>query len=214
MKLNYQIEMERMIAALPDNGVRPRLLLHACCAPCSSAVLERLTPVFDIEVFYYNPNIEPEAELNRRIAELQRLIDVMPKAGAVTLQTGSYDNERFHERVRGLEDVPEGGARCAVCFRMRLEETARRAAAGGFDYCATTLTISPLKDAQRLNAIGSACAREYGVAWLYSDFKKKDGYRRSCALSAQYGLYRQDYCGCVYSLMERRAKASATGTSI
>jgi len=199
MKINYQLEMERELARIAASGTRPRLLLHSCCAPCSSAVLERLTGAFDIAVFYYNPNIAPAEEFERRAAEQRRLIEAMPKAGSIEFIPGRYDPEAFYAACRGHEDDPEGGERCARCFRLRLSEAARQAAARGDDYFTTTLTISPLKDAQRLNAIGLEVSAESGVAWLPSDFKKRDGYRRSCELSEQYGLYRQDYCGCVFS---------------
>lgn len=203
MKINYQIEMERQIAEIAKAGVRPRLLLHSCCAPCSSFVLERLTDVFDISVYYYNPNIAPKAEFLRRVEEQRRLIEQLPHVNRIDLIQGEYDDRAFYELARGHEGDPEGGERCTACFRLRLGSTARVAAEGGFDYFTTTLSISPLKDAQRLNAIGADFARQVGVPYLFSDFKKKNGYNRSCELSAQYGLYRQDYCGCIYSRMER-----------
>jgi len=209
MKVNYQIEMERELARIEKDGRRPRLLIHSCCAPCSSYVLERLTPVFDIAVYFYNPNIAPEAEFLRRVDEQRRLIAEMPHAGRIELIQGTYDAEAFYELARGLESVPEGGERCTRCFRLRLSRAAREAAERGFDYFTTTLTISPLKDAQRLNAIGAELSAQTGVPWLYSDFKKKNGYKRSCELSAQYDLYRQDYCGCVYSKLERDRRVSA-----
>lgn len=199
MKINHQIEMERELARIAASGVRPRLLLHSCCAPCSSHVLECLNPAMDIAVFYYNPNIAPAAEFERRAAEQARLAAAMPHAGSIEVLRGPYEPERFYEAVRGHEDDPEGGARCKICFRLRLRETALLALQRGDDYFTTTLTISPLKDAQLLNAIGRALSDETGVKWLPADFKKKNGYRRSCELSAQYGLYRQDYCGCVFS---------------
>lgn len=199
MKVNYQIEMERELRRIAGSGGRPRLLLHACCAPCSSAVLERLTPVFDITAFYYNPNIAPESEFLHRADELRRLIAELPHENAIDMIQGNYDWDRFRALSRGLEDAPEGGERCERCFRLRLGRTAAVAAEGGFDYFTTTLSISPLKDAQLLNAIGAELAQQYGVRYLFSDFKKKDGYRRSCALSAEYGLYRQNYCGCPFS---------------
>lgn len=203
MKVNYQIEMERELARIRRDGRRPRLLLHSCCAPCSSAVLEQLTKVFDLTVFFYNPNIAPEEEFLHRVEEQRRLIGEMPHDGSIELVQGEYDDEVFHALAKGLEEVPEGGERCTRCFRLRLGRTAQMAAEGGFDYFTTTLSISPLKDAQRLNAIGAEFAEQFGVAYLFSDFKKKNGYKRSCELSAEYGLYRQDYCGCVYSKMER-----------
>ena len=199
MKINYQLEMERELRRISERGSRPRLLLHSCCAPCSSYVLECLSPVFDMGVFYYNPNIAPAAEFERRAEEQARLIAEMPHEGVIEFVRGHYDSNAFYEAVRGHEDDPEGGARCALCFRLRLRETACQAARRGDDYFTTTLSISPLKDAQILNAIGLELAGEIGVKWLPADFKKKDGYRRSCELSAQYGLYRQDFCGCVFS---------------
>lgn len=201
MKINYQLAMEQELKHLA--GRRPRLLLHSCCAPCSSAVLERLTEAFEISVFYYNPNIAPEAEFLRRMEEQARLIERLPHTGKIKLIRGEYDFEAFEALSKGLEEAPEGGERCTRCFRLRLGKTAQRAAEGGFDYFTTTLSISPLKDAQRLNAIGEEFAQQFGVPYLFSDFKKKNGYKRSCELSAEYGLYRQDYCGCVYSRLER-----------
>ena len=203
MKINYQIEMERELARIQADGRRPRLLLHSCCAPCSSFVLERLMNVFDLTVFYYNPNIAPREEFLRRVEEQQRLIDAMPHERPIDLIQGEYDDRAFYELARGHEQDPEGGERCTACFRLRLGKTAEVAVQGGFDYFTTTLSISPLKDAQRLNAIGAALSAETGVPYLFSDFKKRNGYKRSCELSAQYGLYRQDYCGCIYSRMER-----------
>lgn len=204
-KINYQLEMEREIERLKAAGSRPLLALHSCCAPCSSAVLERLHEAFELAVFYYNPNISPEAEFRHRVQEQARLIAQMPLSADVRLVEGEYDPENFYARVRGYEDAPEGGERCGICFEMRLRKTAEFARSIGAQYFTTTLSISPLKDAARLNAIGAALAEEFGVKYLFSDFKKKDGYRRSCALSEQYGLYRQDFCGCVFSKMEREA---------
>ena len=199
MKRNYQIELERELQRIEASGRRPSLLLHSCCAPCSSYVLEYLSRTFDITVFYYNPNIAPAEEFERRVAEQIRLARELPHAGRIDVIRGEYDPQVFYDAVRGHEDDPEGGARCALCFRLRLAEAARLARERGDDYFTTTLTISPLKDAQRLNAIGMALSAETGVPWLPCDFKKKNGYRRSCELSEQYGLYRQDYCGCVFS---------------
>jgi predicted adenine nucleotide alpha hydrolase (AANH) superfamily ATPase len=200
-KINYNLEMEREIARL--NGRRPRLLLHSCCAPCSSAVLERLTEAFDITVLFYNPNIAPEEEFRRRAEEQARLIAQIPHAGAMEMVCGDYDEEAFLAVAKGHEDDPEGGERCTRCFRLRLGKTAVTARDQGFEYFTTTLSISPLKDAQRLNAIGGELAEQFGVKYLFSDFKKKNGYKRSCEMSAEYDLYRQDYCGCIFSKMER-----------
>ena len=196
-KRNYQRELDDLIAALDR---RPRLLLHCCCAPCSSYVLEYLASHFDITTFYYNPNISPEAEFRKRADELRRLLR---ETGApAAYREGGYDPERFFAMAKGMEEQPEGGARCAKCYELRLRETAALARAEGFDYFTTTLSISPYKDAEKLNEIGGRLAQEYGVAYLYSDFKKKNGYRRSIELSEEYGLYRQDYCGCVFSKRE------------
>ncbi len=203
MKINYQIEMERELKRIGQQGRRPRLLLHSCCAPCSSAVLEQLTKVFDITVFFYNPNIAPEAEFVHRVEEQQRFIAELPHEGRIDLIRGEYDDDTFYALAKGLEEIPEGGERCTRCFRLRLGKTAQMAAEGGYDYFTTTLSISPLKDAQRLNTIGKELSEQFGVAYLFSDFKKKNGYKRSCELSQEYGLYRQDYCGCVYSKNER-----------
>ncbi len=203
MKQNHQILMERELARIAESGTRPRLLLHSCCAPCSSYVLEALTHAFDIDIFYYNPNIQPREEFDRRVEELHRLVAALPHENALRVIVGDYDAEAFLAMCRGLEDAPEGGERCERCFRMRLGAAAKQAKALASDYFTTTLTISPMKDAQRLNAIGMEMGERFGVAWLPSDFKKKNGYKRSCELSALYGLYRQDYCGCVFSRLER-----------
>lgn len=204
MKVNYQIEMERELTRIAESGRRPRLLLHCCCAPCSSYVLERLNSIFEIAVFFYNPNIYPQAEFEKRVEEQRRLVAEMPHEGRIEVIRGDYDPDAFLRMCRGHEEDPEGGERCTRCFRLRLSETAKLAALRGDDYFTTTLSISPLKDAQRLNAIGSECARNFGVPYLFSDFKKKNGYKRSCELSAQYGLYRQDYCGCIFSQRNRQ----------
>ncbi len=211
MKINYQLEMEKELKRIKREGRRPRLLLHSCCAPCSSAVLERLTEAFDITVFFYNPNIAPEEEFVHRVEEQGRLIAEMPHQGKIELICGEYDDAAFYALAKGLEDVPEGGERCMRCFRLRLGKTAQMAREGGFDYFTTTLSISPLKDAQRLNAIGAELAAQFGVPYLFSDFKKKNGYKRSCELSAEYGLYRQDYCGCVYSQRAREKQKMSPG---
>ena len=199
MKQNYQILMERELARIEASGRRPRLLLHSCCAPCSSAVLEALNRYFDIDLFYYNPNISPRSEFDRRVEELKRLVAALPHENEMNVIVGDYDAEAFMAMCRGHEADTEGGARCERCFRLRLSETARLAAERGDDYFTTTLTISPLKDAQLINAIGLELAGGAGVHWLPCDFKKKNGYKRSCELSELYGLYRQDYCGCVFS---------------
>lgn len=209
MKINYQLELERVLAGLPEIGDRPRLLLHSCCAPCSSYVLEYLNSAFDIDVFYYNPNIAPKDEFERRTAELERLVSCIPHYNSIRVIKGSYDCETFMQMCRGHEEDPEGGARCELCFRMRLGAAADLARKLGSDFFTTSLTISPLKDAQLINAIGRELGERLGVRWLPSDFKKKNGYKRSCELSEQYGLYRQDYCGCVFSRRERDKRIAA-----
>lgn len=198
MKENYQKRLEQTLAAI-DGDETPRLLLHSCCAPCSSYVLEYLSRYFRITVLYYNPNISPASEFEHRFEEQRRLIAEMPLCHPAKCVMGRYDPAEFATISKGHEADPEGGERCTACFRLRLEETARMAKEGGFDYFTTTLSISPLKDAQRLNRIGGELAERYGVPYLYSDFKKREGYKRSIQLSAEYGLYRQDYCGCAFS---------------
>lgn len=202
---NYQKELERILAAIPEGSV-PTLLLHSCCAPCSSYVLEYLSDYFAVTVLYYNPNIYPEEEFRHRADEQKRLIENMPARHPVRFIEGRFDSREFYDAVRGLEHIPEGGERCHACFRLRLEETARIAAENGFDYFTTTLTISPLKNGVVLNKIGEETASRFGIAWLPSDFKKKNGYKRSVELSSEYGLYRQDYCGCVFSKRERQTR--------
>lgn len=199
MKVNYQLMLDREIQQITESGKVPKLLLHSCCAPCSSYVLEYLSQYFDITVLYYNPNISPAAEFEKRAAEQERLVASIPALHPITFLCGHYDPSEFTAISKGLEDLPEGGERCTKCYRLRLEETAKLAKELGYDYFTTTLSISPLKDAKRLNTIGGELAERYGVAYLYSDFKKKEGYKRSIQLSADYDLYRQDYCGCIYS---------------
>ena len=200
--MNYQKELEKIISQLQSEGKVPRLLLHSCCAPCSSAVLERLAEDFRITVLYYNPNIAPQTEYENRIKEQERFVAQLPTRYPISFLAGDYDTKRFYDAVKGMENLPEGGERCFVCYELRLRETARVAKEYGFDFFTTTLSISPLKKADKLNEIGGRLVEEYGVSYLFSDFKKKEGYKRSIELSAQYGLYRQDYCGCVYSMRE------------
>ena len=201
MKQNYQKQMDAVVASLPQ-GERPRLLLQSCCGPCSSYVLEALTPYFRVTVLYYNPNIQPRAEYDLRLENQRKIIAALPTPSAVDILECDYDGEKYDAAVKGLESEPEGGARCTVCFRLRLEETAKRASELGYDWFCTTLTVSPHKDAERLNQIGKALGERYGVPFLPSDFKKREGYKRSIQLSNEYGLYRQDYCGCLYSKSE------------
>ena len=181
---------------------RNKLLLHVCCAPCSSHVLEMLAETYDITVFFYNPNITEREEYKKRIAELRRFVQEAPFAKNADIVEGDYEPERFFEMAKGLESEPERGARCYKCYALRMKEAALYAKAHGFDLFTTTLSISPHKNAAWLNEIGEALSRELGVDYLYSDFKKKNGYARSIELSREYNLYRQDYCGCVYSKAE------------
>lgn len=205
MKINYQREMERKLQELrqgdylPVSFSRPKLLLHSCCAPCSSYVLESLNSFFDIDIYYFNPNIAPAEEFEHRVEEQIHLATALPHEGTFEVIRGDYDPETFYRAVKGHEEDPEGGERCRICFRLRLEAAAQMARERMADYFTTTLTISPLKDAQVLNEIGFEMSEKYGVPWLPADFKKKNGYKRSCELSREYGLYRQDYCGCVFS---------------
>ena len=204
-QLNFAQQMDAVLKTL--DGTRPRLLLHACCGPCSSAVLEQLCQYFEITVLYYNPNTWPAEEYHRRGEELKKFVAAAHPLG-VTVVEDHYDPQEFYSAVTGLENEPERGSRCTVCYRLRMRRAAQYAKENGFDWFTTTLSISPLKDASRLNTLGGAIAAEYGLKYLHSDFKKKDGYRRSCALSKEYDLYRQDFCGCVYSKLEaeRRRK--------
>ena len=204
---NYQRELEQLIAGLSQEQQAPTLLLHSCCAPCSSYVLEYLSDYFRITVLYYNPNIYPEEEYRTRAAEQKHFISQLPTRYPVDFTEGRYDPGDFYACARGMEHLPEGGGRCFACYRLRLSEAARTAKERGCDYFTTTLTISPLKNAEKLNEIGEELAAVCGVRWLPGDFKKKDGYRRSTELSKEYGMYRQDYCGCVYSLRERHPDA-------
>lgn len=197
---NYQRELDRILAQLT---VPSRLLLHSCCAPCSSYVLEYLRRYFEITVFYYNPNISMEEEYQKRVEEQKRLIaayNKLPDSGyPISVIEGDYEPEVFYAAAKGLEQCPEGGERCFACYELRLEKTARLAKQLGQDYFTTTLTISPLKNAAKLNEIGERLSEAYQIPWLPSDFKKKNGYKRSIELSAEYELYRQNYCGCIYS---------------
>lgn len=200
LKQNYQAQTDAIISKLSCD--RPSLLLQCCCGPCSSYVLEYLTQYFNVTVLFYNPNIQPLPEFEKRLFWLN---DVVARFnGKVTIMECCYDGAAFDEVSRGLELEPEGGARCTKCFELRLRETAKRAVENGFDFFCTTLTVSPHKDSERINEVALALEREYGVKWLPSDFKKRDGYKRSIELSKEYGLYRQDYCGCLFSLAQTK----------
>lgn len=203
---NYQKELDRLIGQIQKENKVPSLFLHSCCAPCSSYVLEYLSKYFDITVFYYNPNIYPEEEYRKRVQEITRLVNSMEFEHPVKLIEGRYDPQEFLRMAKGLEDIPEGGERCFRCYRQRMEEAAKLAKEGGYDYFTTTLSISPLKNAARINEIGEELAEIYHVTHLPSDFKKKNGYKRSIELSHEYDLYRQNYCGCIYSRREASNK--------
>ena len=198
--------LDKKIGELAKNGIRPRLLLHCCCAPCSSYVLEYLSKYMDITCYYYNPNISPEEEHTARAEELIRLSKEMEGLKNVSVVVTDYTPQDFDAISKGLENEREGGPRCFKCYRLRLEYSAAYAKAHGFDYFTTTLSISPHKNAEVLNRIGGELSEKYGVPYLFSDFKKKNGYRRSCELSDQYGLYRQDFCGCEFSRRESESK--------
>ncbi|MGN0624426.1 MAG: epoxyqueuosine reductase QueH [Oscillospiraceae bacterium] len=202
-KINYQRQLDDLLKKISGEEKVPSLLLHSCCAPCSSYVLEYLSQFFSITVFYYNPNIFPAEEYSKRVEEQKRLISQLPVKNKISFIEGSYDTGEFFDCVKGLEDVPEGGERCFACYRLRLERAAQKAKELGFDYFTTTLSISPYKNAAKLNEISAELSEIYGVKNLPSDFKKKEGYKRSIQLSQQYELYRQDYCGCVFSKRER-----------
>ena len=206
-KRNYQKELDREIQKLEEGHV-PSLLLHSCCAPCSSYVLEYLSEYFSITVFYYNPNIYPESEYRTRVQEQKGFIGSLPAKYPVSFLEGDYIPHDFYACAKGMEHLPEGGERCFACYRLRLEAAVRMAKEKGYDYFATTLSISPLKNAEKLNEIGEELAASHGVRWLPNDFKKRNGYKRSIELSREYGLYRQDYCGCIYSWKERHPEIS------
>lgn len=198
-KVNYQQLLDGVIENCKAQKKVPSLLLHACCAPCSSYCLEYLSKYFNITVFYFNPNISLKKEYEYRLCEEKRLISMMKFDNKVEIIEGDYLPHTFYNAVKGFENDPEGGKRCELCFKLRLEEAAKKAAEIKADYVSTTLTISPLKNADTLNRIGKICADKYAVKWLYSNFKKREGYKRSIILSKQYNLYRQNYCGCIFS---------------
>lgn len=206
MRENYSQQLSKLIEKLQKEGRTPHLLLHACCAPCSSHCLEYLSKYFRITVFYYNPNISPKEEYALRIEEIKRFVQEFKSENEITLIEGKYEPERFFQVVKGLEQEPEGGKRCEQCFKLRLSEAAKLAKELNADYYTTTLSISPLKNAELLNKIGKEEGDAIGITHLPSDFKKKGGYARSIELSKEYNLYRQNFCGCVYSLQEAKAR--------
>ena len=205
--INYQKELEKIIKDSESKGEVPSLLLHVCCAPCSSYCLEYLSQFFRITVLFYNPNIYPENEYAHRAAEAKRLIGEMVFKNEVSFIEEAFDPQEFYSAVKGFEAATEGGERCFKCYELRLRRAAEKAKELGFDYFTTSLTISPLKNAGKINEIGEKIAEEYGVKHLPSDFKKKNGYKRSIELSKEYGLYRQNYCGCVFSLRDNDTRA-------
>ncbi len=205
-KQNYQLMLDKIISSLGNNA--PRLLLHSCCAPCSSYCLEYLSQYFRITLLYYNPNISPREEFEKRTGELRRLVSELPMKYPAEVVVPPYDPEEFYSAIWGLEDIPEGGERCFACYRLRLERAAGYAAENGFDYFCSTLSISPMKNAEKLNQIGEELSELYPVKLLPSDFKKRGGYLRSIQLSKEYGLYRQNYCGCVFSKREAESRGS------
>ncbi len=202
MKINYQTLLDKELEKIEMEGRRPSLLLHVCCAPCSSYVLEYLSRYFNITVYFYNPNIYPEKEYFYRSDELSRFISVCHKDDGVEIICENYNDKEFYDAVKGLEHLGEKSERCRACYALRLERSALYAAQNGFDYFTTTLSISPHKNADWLNEIGQNCGEKYNIKYLVSDFKKKGGYKRSCDISKEYNMYRQDYCGCVFSKRE------------
>jgi len=209
---NYQKQLEKIISDIPE-GTAPALLLHSCCAPCSSYCLEYLSQHFRITLMYYNPNISPREEFNKRVAELQRLVGLLPMKYPASIVVPEYNPDEFYSAVKGLESIPEGGERCFKCYRLRLGRAAKYAAENGYDYFCSTLSISPLKNAAKLNEIGAQLAELYSVKLLPSDFKKKGGYLRSIELSREYGLYRQNYCGCIFSKREAERREAEKNNS-
>ena len=198
MNINYQKKLDEIINSLDS---KKSLLLQVCCAPCSSYCIEYLRNYFDITILYYNPNISPVEEYNKRLEEVKRFVNSFEPS--IKLLECNYDGDKFDDMTKGLEDIPEGGSRCYKCYKLRLEETARIAKENNFDYFGTTLSISPYKNAAWLNEIGEYLENKYNISYLYADFKKKNGYKRSIELSNEYNLYRQDYCGCIYSKIAR-----------
>lgn len=203
--VNYKALFEEEIEKIKNINKKPRLLLHVCCAPCASAVLECLIPYFSITIYFYNPNIFPESEYNFRFNELKRMIKEMGIKD-IDVICVDYDNGEFEAIAEGREELPEGGARCFDCYHLRLEHSVKYAAEHNFDYVTTTLTVSPHKNAKVLNLVGGELANKYNIKYLFSDFKKNEGYKRSCQLSREYNLYRQNYCGCIYSKKEAENK--------
>lgn len=210
--MNYNLEMENLLKELKKEKKTPKLLLHSCCAPCSSHVISVLTNYFDITIFYYNPNIEPLEEYEKRKQEQIKFILEYPKINKLNIIDCDYDNNIFKKMAEGLEAEKEGGPRCVKCYHLRLDKTAETAKKLKFDYFGTTLTVSPLKNSEKLNTIGKFLENKYDIKYLVSDFKKKEGYKHSIELSKEYNLYRQDYCGCIYSKIQREQEKANKNT--
>lgn len=206
---NYHLKMLELIQTNCDETRVPKLLIHSCCAPCSSYCLELLSQYFEITVFYYNPNIYPPEEYHMRAAEQERFVQMFPAKHKISFVEGAYDTDKFYAMAKGMEDLKEGQKRCFACYEMRLRKACEYAKANGFDFFTTTLSISPLKNATKLNEIGGKLESEYGIAYLYSDFKKQNGYKRSTEISNEYDMYRQYYCGCVFSKKQRDDEIAA-----
>ena len=204
--MNYQKLLDELLEKLKDKNKIPKLLLHACCGPCSSYVLEYLSNFFEITVYYYNPNIYPESEYYRRLEEAKKFISSFSTKNKVNFVEDEYDSNKFYSSIRGLEKLGERSERCYKCYEFRMKNAAKYASINNFDYFTTTLSISPYKNADWINEIGMILEKEYNIKYLFSDFKKKNGYKRSLELSKEYNLYRQDYCGCVYSKQEKEVK--------
>ena len=206
--MNYQLKLEEILKENKEKT--PKLLLHSCCAPCSSYVLEYLTNYFEITILFYNPNITKEEEYLKRLNEIKKLVETIPHKNKIEVVEGRYNPQEFLDIAKGLEDLKEGGERCFKCYRLRQEEAAKYAKENNYDFFTTTLSISPHKNADKLNEIGEELSRIYQVNYLYADFKKKGGYQRSIELSREYDLYRQDYCGCIYSKRDRELEKRET----
>jgi len=199
MKENYQKLLESELEIIKKKNIVPNILLHSCCAPCSSYVIEYLNSYFNITILYYNPNISPKEEYDKRKEEQIKLINTIPTKNKINILDCDYDSDLYQETIKGLEREPERGNRCTKCFNLRLDKTAKLASINNYDYFGTTLTVSPYKNSELLNKIGLSLEKKYNIKWLYSDFKKNNGYKRSIELSKKYNLYRQNYCGCIYS---------------
>lgn len=198
--MNYQKELDKLLSSISEKNKVPNILLHACCAPCSSYCIEYLSKYFNVTLFFYNPNISSDSEYDKRAQELNRFIEETEYPNKISYIEAVYEPEEFYDTVKGYEDCAEGHERCFLCYELRLDKTARVAARGHYDYFCTTLSISPLKNAEKINEIGYKLQNKYNISWLPSDFKKKDGFKRSIKLSNEHNLYRQNYCGCVYSV--------------